>query len=522
MNEELKTRIQNDKEILSVLPQNNVRNAGKYAEKIRELLSSYKKDKKTVFDFIVQKNKSLSNYRLDENISSFENEKNAILDDYKFVSSISSPYELLELDRVIYNLHKFYNNNLDSVNDNINSALDIFNTVGIALAVKDFNFSPNVQNYMETFITEKCNGDYNSLKVKECFEKIYWKSPNVIKHIMLNFKHLYYQKEKEFEKYVSNKKVEILAKYENSIENLENKFIEAFYGYENLVNASSYLLLQKFTSKELLTKDFEEVKIEKLKSDLLNEVKDNPSIFQKLLHSLEEYHEYLDLKYIVDDLSKMYNEKDTYKDLTKNRMKDILTVIKNIEKLNGKIDSYKNGKLNILFKKDHTADIEKTTIEIEDALDSIDESFEEYEMDKFKERILTLNDNSSINDYLRLAISSYVYLLDLHKRNDNKEFNFDELSNNINLFIINPHNSVFRHTSIRELEKIDLVIADKYRLIGMNITSELLDSASLDGLITNVRNISLYNEIINVGLTINQIDFVCKTNEIIEKENATV
>ena len=59
MLEELKQSINNEKEVLSVLPQNNLRNRKKYREKLQELIDSYSYLMDKTYEVIVKANNEI-------------------------------------------------------------------------------------------------------------------------------------------------------------------------------------------------------------------------------------------------------------------------------------------------------------------------------------------------------------------------------------------------------------------------------------------------------------------------------
>ena len=66
-----------------------------------------------------------------------------------------------------------------------------FSKVGIQVSLDDFDYSLYVKNYMKTFFQELEKGNVNSERLKEKFEEIYWKCPDIIVHIELNIRNIY-------------------------------------------------------------------------------------------------------------------------------------------------------------------------------------------------------------------------------------------------------------------------------------------------------------------------------------------
>lgn len=507
MNEQLKLRINNDKEILSVLPQNTLRNRRKYKEKVQELLASYTNDKKIIYEKIVKENKRLTDIEEDVRIKKLEEEIEDLYQKIVLFNEYCSSYELLGLDVILYNLGKFYDNNLDEVNENIQNALELFKKIGIDLTIKDFYYSCEVREYMHCLLA---NQDNNI--IKETFEKLYWKSPDLIKHIMLNFKSLYYQNKKLFDKYVVLFKDKILSSYNNDLSILIKTYQEKVILHKQLVDDSKYLYLVKFLDKTYDIKNFNSDKVVKSISELVvDKVVDNTDeLLRKFLNSLLEYRSYLDYAFLIDDIKKLYDDKASYKRID-GKLKEILTKEKQIIKLNKKIEwllkRKKDSRTLPLITKNNLL------------LEEIEPLYNELELDKFKENILMkLTDESSIYDYLMLASSSYIYLKDLSKRNE-LDYDAIKLIKDVRLFLFNPFNVIIDNTTIKDVAKINMIIADKYKLWGLDIDFERLSVESVDSLIERVNNIVLYNHIIHSGWDFSGLDFICKSRDILIKES---
>ena len=128
------------------------------------------------------------------------------------------------------------------------------------------------------------------------FEKIYWKCPNIINHIALNFKYLYYSNKKKFDVYYDS----LVDNYNK--DNITGKYSSLYSELEDKKRNDKYLLLDCFLDGTLNVSDYSDDKVNKLYSSILNgnisnEV--NEEII-KLYYSLNEYKYYLKYKYIID------------------------------------------------------------------------------------------------------------------------------------------------------------------------------------------------------------------------------
>ena len=126
MIDEIKKKINDDNEVLNILPQNNISNKKKYLAKVNELLKEYNILQKDIYNYIASKNSVLKtkyDIRFEDDL---KDKINDLKNKLNYFNNYQDAYEILELDKKFYNLHKYYNNDLNFYNDNINRIIDIF------------------------------------------------------------------------------------------------------------------------------------------------------------------------------------------------------------------------------------------------------------------------------------------------------------------------------------------------------------------------------------------------------------
>ena len=214
-----------------------------------------------------------------------------------------------------------------------------------------------------------------------------------------------------------------------------------------------------------------------------------------------------------DDIKNIYKEKAKYKDIFKNKLKEINKANSKIIGLTKKYFSKEKSKF--FNNKDK---LEKILLDSENEIINIKKSYEELELDKFNELIFTLNDSISLYDLLKIASSYFIYLKNLiEKLNEGisiEETNkkIEELEMFVNSFDIN----IISNISINEERDIPTIISDKYKLLGINITSDAIEN-SLDTTIETLEKILLKNVIDKSSIKYEDIEFLCNSNEIINK-----
>ena len=188
MIEELNNKITSTKEVLSNMPKNNKKNKIKYLEYLSNLIEEYSNLKKELDKEInIRQDKIMMNIKKSTIDFSNTNKKTQELEtNLLILNAYNTPYEKINLDKTIYEIMHFYKDDFEALNEDINSVINNFNIIGIELKPSHFCYSPYVKEYM-SLILNKASQD----KLKECFENIYWKCPNIIFQIALNFKYLY-------------------------------------------------------------------------------------------------------------------------------------------------------------------------------------------------------------------------------------------------------------------------------------------------------------------------------------------
>lgn len=504
MLETITKMINDDNEVLNILPQNNVTNRKKYKAQLTTVKEKYTDMQKIVSSHIISKNKLLRE-KYDIN---FESNLEKKIKDLELKIKCFNPYqdafEILNLDKLFYGLHKYYDNGLNVYNDNINKILDIFSEVGITLTKNDFYYSESSQKYMEVFINEKQKGNYNSEIVKNTFEDLFWKNHNMMRYILLMFYHLYYINEKKFNLYLKKKQIEILSSYNNDFNNLVEKYHELIKKSNEFYLGNKGVFFDKFIKKELTTNDYEQAKIEKLISDYLsNEITNPEDLFMKLYASLKEEKFIYQYKYILDEVDKLYKEKDSFKDLFNTTKKEIAAIEKKV------YDKYKKITKRSFFKKPNKEllykEIDELVIELDSKYDLLDEN-------RYKERIASMV-NPKLKDYYLLS-SSYLFM---NKISKDQDINTDDIIETVLKNVYSPYNGLIENIEYDNVSTLNFIVYDKYRLLGLNLTTDDFNEENIDGLAKVIGNVCIYYILQKLGVDTLEINFIMESDDIIKK-----
>ena len=503
------------KEVIDALPKTNVKNREKCVGEIDNLLKKYLGDKTSITEEIERRYKEYNCTDINIELAPL-NER--IFKIYELLPNFNdklTSYTKSGLDRIFYNLDHFYNSNLEEATKNIFACINIFEQAGIKLEQSHFVYSIYTLNYISEVFAERENG-INSAKLKALFDSLYWKCPDLIKQITIDFKYLYYKYKKEFDTYYVNKKNNLLNTYKQTEADIILEYKKLKNRQEVLIYEDPALIQSRFLNKIINFKDYTKIEIDKNYSMILNEnVTPNEQVNEnilKLFKSIKEYKFYLDYKYIVDDIRNLYKEKDKYQKLAAPKKKEI-------EKLEGKLINI-SKKLNKMIANNKTNKIESLTNQVNIMISDVEKLYKEYEENLFLERIHDLDETTSIYDALAFAVSDYRYINKLIKGTD-ETLNNDAVNgiiDVINHYLYDNEFSILNNIYITDERDIAMVVFDKYNLLGFNIRPELLELDNIEGLIEAVKILvnNIYFDKININ--IDNLKFVADAVEIIEKE----
>ncbi len=513
-------KIETDKEVLSTMPQNNKKNIAKYVKYVQELKQGYEQIATDVYEEMKKRYKKITSVKKNKEIDKEKTEIQEIRNLLDIIDTSKTSYEKMGIDKRIYKLGKFYKENLESVNIEILECIKKFKEVGVELTADDFDYSIYVHEYMNTFFTEIQN--INSKTVKNKFEEIYWKCPDLIIHIELNLRYLYLKNQKNIDKYYENKKNELFKNLNLKPNEIEDKYNSLQKKYEEDVCSDRYLLINSFLNGELSSKDYEpdKIKDEYIKLVPQNFIEEAPEkemeeINQnsiKFLNNLLEYKNYLKFQYIFEDIKKKYQEKEQHKNAFNTTRKEIAIKEKKLAKLNNKI----NGK-GLFGKQEKKDKKEKQTAEYNAMILEIKELYKQLENDEVYTKIVyNLSDNSTICDVLKFASQFNNYLTECIIAN-NRNIAMEEIDTEIKdlkEFLDNPNNIIIKNIAILEEKNIPIMISDRYKLLNFTIDKEDIKPENLDTLIDTLQKIKNNYYIQKSKIDLSEMKFICDFNKI--------
>ena len=525
--EKLQEKIEVDKEALGLLPRNNLKNITKSLEKIEKMRQKYTGIYNDITKEMQERFEKINEAEENQEIGKIEDEIQRIEDNIS-INNMTTSYERMELDRLIFSINGFYKKKLNAVNQDIYMVLKKFESVGIVLTSKDFDYSEYAHEYMKVFIEEAKKGNVYTDKIKDTFEKLYIKCSELIMHISLNIRYLYHKNEKNIDKFYAMKKEQTLEEMETTEAQIEEKCEAMKARVNSLREKDDRIILDKFLNTELIINDYKKESISALIKKMQTPgQKDDEEFYsnvRKLLNNLKEYQIYTEFKFLVNDIISMYkkNEKSKEnKEKTKKlpydeRIEEISKAEKKLYQLNANIN--KNGKALFFLRK--KAKGEADILERNNQILVLKDLYRKLDDDMIDRGIKTkISETTTILETLIFATSYYNFIA----RKIIKQFpeiTEDEINNMIirlKQAIKEPNFSVINNINITEVKDMAIIIKDKYKLLGLNVNKEDFEEGSVDSLNSVAKTLTVYNNIKNSNLTLEDIDFACKAKEILKK-----
>lgn len=530
---EFEKYISSNKDVLNVLPVNTKKNRAKYLERVMEFENTAIKIKQVIWNEIQNRYQRILDVPENPQIAKIREDIKK-LDNIDLFNELNTPYEKLELDKITHSLDCFFEANLDLVNQNIKLFIDKFKSFGIELTEADFNYSKYANDYIKVFFDETRNGDYSSEKLKKSFEQIYWKCPDIVTHIEINMRYLYYINSKKIEKDLSSRNERILTEMSLTKNELVRRFFELNKQLITLEKTDSKSILYKFVNDEWKIKDFGEkemsVVYERLytKKYFESSPKEQEEInenFVKLLNTLNEYNVYVKYKYIIDDLKKKYQNKEQLKDSYEKKNKELRKKEQDLMKENKKykrnIRICKSPFL-IFVRKKLERKIYEFPVASNTQIKEIKQMYLELDEELVNARIKEfVDDNCTIKYMFKIATSFYTYAYKLIKEHykDDTDIDVTEELQELIDFINQPYKVMLNNIKLAEEPEIKSIISNRYKILNIRLEKEDLEDYNIDELIENVQKIVNYYNIKKSNLKIEDISFLEKVKPMIAKMN---
>lgn len=534
--EEVEKQITTDKEVISVLPRNGIKAIKSLLETIKDMIDKYESANQLLLKDIEARYDELVKVEENQEIPQIETEILKYDVAVKNTDTRSS-FEKMRLDKVTYNVNGYYKSNLERLNKELIDCVKQFEAVGIRLTEDDFGISEYSKKYMSVLLKEAYNGNINSELIKDTFEKVYWECSDVVTHLYVNIRCIYDRYESEIDKFYENKSDEILKSFNSTSEGVDEKKSELIKKKNSIETTDNKIILDKFFTGALNINDYKGDNYQKMYYDLISknvtELSDAEKAemdinIEKLNNNLDEYAKYSEYKFLVDDVLQLKDEelkkieenkskkvKKTDYDLTKESVKKLKA---EIVKLNAKISKPKKslfGKNKLEGKKDSVAILQRNNLILE-----LKKSYMQLDEDILKQKIVqNIDDTSSLLDVLKLASSYYWFMAKsmIKKNEEITDKEIGETAKKIRDFINFSNFTVINYIKISDTKELAVIIKDKYKLFGIQVSKENFQEDNLEDLIKKVKIITNYNNILKSKFSIDDLEYIMAVKELLKK-----
>ncbi len=547
----IEKKINIDKEVIGVLPKTGIKQLRSIKKKVENLIEKYDKINNSV---VKEMNKRYDSIITIKENSEIESVKKQIieLDNLGISSNVPSSFEKMGLDKIVYNLNGYYKKDLKTINKEIIKCIKKFKEVGVPITKKDFNISEYVTEYMNVLFEEASKGDLESERIKSTFDKVYWKCSDIIPHIIVNIRQFFGIHEEEIDMYYKNRTEKVLASLNLTYEEVYNKKQELVKKMNSLISLDGKNILDSFLNNTYNVSDYKTDNYEKIYEKIISkpvsellpkEKKDMDSNVENLHYNLIEYYNYLEFKFLIDEILKLREEKRAEikkeEEEKKNKSKDkknknknkseYETVKEEIKQLNEEIEKLnlsgksENTKFS-LFKKKQQKDIDSNNdekiLERNKKIMQVKELYAKFDNCRLKESVIqNIGDTTTLLEVLRIASYYYGFLARciIKKFPTIVENEIHDMIARIKKFVRLNYFSVINHIIIAEKKDISIVIKDKYKLFGMTLTKDNFSEANLEELMKDIQIIKVYNDIIKSNILIDDVRYIINAKEILKR-----
>ena len=533
---ELDKQINIDKELIQVSPKNGIKAIQTLKTNLKTMSDKYDEINENLLKEIEKRYLQLSEVRMNPTITTKKEELDELVYRIGIVDDRKA-FEKIQFDRISYNINGYYKNDLQTTNNEIMDAINELEDVGVEVSGEDFDISEFAHEYMTILIDEYRRGNPSSERIKDTFDKIYWKCSELMSHIYVNLRKIYDIHEQDIQGYYIDKIEKILVSLRTNIEKLENKKNNLIQEKQDLEVLDDKLILDGFLSGNLNVNDFKKDFYEANYSELISkdftnltpEEKDTmDENMKKLYQNLIEYSKFLEYRFLCEDILKIREEELKKREEDKAKKvklteleslkKEIAKNIDEIKKINDKMIKPKKQGLfgKSIAKTISTADILKRNniiLEIKKLYLQLDDA-------RVKDAIVeNVTETSTLLDVLRLASYYYGFMAKsiIKKNEEITDKEIAEMIKNIRNYIALTNFTVLNNVNALENKDLAIIIKDKYKLYGMELTKENFTEDNVEDLIRKVKCIYDYNNIKKSDWKIDEIDYVIKAKELLKK-----
>lgn len=437
-------------------------------------------------------------------------------------SDISDSFKL-KIDFIIASIQE--TTTLEDLNLILKSFIDRFAELGIPLTIDDFKYTMFTERYMVSFLK---SSDFQEMK--DIFEKIYFACPDIKLQLKMNLLHIVRKYEKLLSIGVSQVKAKCFSECSVTPANVVDTYISTRSRVGTEIAVDEYNNANLFLSKEkkiddylvgsgLRDKNYNTFVVEGKTYDSLNDddkMRFNSAMmgFYLTLNELKKYYQY---EFIIKDLVERYKNKDSVKNQYAAKKKEIEkeekareAIYKQYQKANG---------IGFLAKKND----EKAHMAMKQMNEQILKLrglYDELEDLAITTQLAKLNDSATIYDLFLVSLTSFSFLEKSFMGVE--DFALKKLEDTVYdyfRFLYNPNNNFLRKINVFADYNIASVVSEKYRLLDIAVTPDMIEAEMITATMETVGYINLIQNIDRSKISLQTISNLCKMSEIIKTDD---
>ncbi len=400
---------------------------------------------------------------------------------------------------------------LDTLNSYLDDYFKRMRAVNITLTIEDFKYSMFTEAFMKSY--------FDGNNTAEIFQKIFFECPDIVMHLKMNLESILTKYKKEIDTFVENLKNKELSKFNTNIDKVITDYVEVRNNnYETKLkdefsNVNVFLdkkrnIIDYLDNAPLRVKNFDQL------AGNYNELSDeDKSKFKKsiieLSNAIIEVKEYYHYEFIIKDLIKKFNERSNFVTQYNSKLKEIAKEEKNREKINK--DYLKSKGIGFLAKENK--DKQKINkMKMNEQIKNLNNLYSEVKELEVYSVIDKLSEACTIYDLFSKCFLCYDYLAKMFVKefSEEEDFDLDKEFRRYYKFLYNPSNEFLRKINAVVDYKINDIIADKYKLLGLNVTGEELSNDNIDALREVVNYIRFVYNVEDSNINFKDIEFMTK------------
>ena len=522
--------ISEKKVLIDLLPKNTARRKEKFINTLVEIKDKYQDTKGSLSKFINYKYEKLLPKKTNKNTTSEEKELEKLNELLTLGNPLTTLYEKMGFDLILYDLMHYYDNKLETVNQKICEFITLINEADGNVSLDDFKLNVYeylyVKNIYESLILKKTNCG------NDVYEMIYWKCPKVIEYIIINLRMVVRKNERKINNYVTNKYRTLMKEHGF---NEYNEIVERVKVLKNNIleknSLDEYEIVNMFLGGKLDINSLMNGKDADCNFFMIHpidlSVQKNYEGFVKTIKTLkfglEEYLVYLEYKKFLDEFKNKYSkyvantDKTVKLNETKNKQNEIIKLENKISKL--RVNKYMSNIKeleNSLTGKDNDKIFEQEIL-----LEGLYKKYTELNEIYFDEKIKSfIKQNTYVSDIFEIY-DAYPYFNKKMIKKVFEEENEEEINNirfKMKDFIYNPHRKIIDMISIFIDKNVPQLLMNGYRFENLNINEESFEDDNINNIFEKCNRIIIAEKVGKFKLSLDEINFLKNVDELKQKD----